>query len=69
MQHKTATLPYAGVMIADGNGGYEGFGSAVHTFKYTVIDIHDRAQAQTEKVSLPVSLGAVQKDDAQGELE
>ena len=51
----TATLPYSGVMIYDGEG-YTGLGSAVHTYKYTDWDENDRAKAETKKVSLPVSL-------------
>lgn len=61
-QHKDATLPYSGVMIYDGEGGYNGYGSAVHTFKYTDYDENERPKTVTKKVTLPVSL-----DPADGE--
>ena len=56
IQHKDATLPYSGVMIYDGEGGYNGYGSAVHTFKYTDYDENERPKTVTKKVTLPVSL-------------
>ena len=56
MKHVAATLPYSGVMIADGEGGYTGLGSAVYSYKYTYYDSSDRAKTDTKKVSLPVSL-------------
>ena len=55
-QHKDATLPYSGVMIYDGDGDYYGYGSAVHTFKYTDYDENDKKTTVTKKVTLPVSL-------------
>jgi NAD(P)-dependent dehydrogenase (short-subunit alcohol dehydrogenase family) len=55
-QHKDAALPYSGVMIYDGEGGYNGYGSAVHTFKYTDYDENDKKTTVTKKVTLPVSL-------------
>ena len=55
-QHKTASLPYAGVMVA-GDGGLEGFGAALYTFKYTDVDPDSgKAKQATKAVSLPVSL-------------
>ena len=57
-KHVTASLPYAGVMIADGEGGYTGLGSAVYTYKFTGEDDKGKAKTFTEKVSLPVSLEA-----------
>ena len=55
-KHTTASLPYAGVMIADGDGGYYGLGSAVYSLKYTYLDSSDRAKTGTMKVTLPVSI-------------
>ena len=55
----SASLPYTGVMIYDGEGGYDGYGSAVHTFKYTDYDENDKPKTITEKVTLPVSLEPV----------
>ena len=55
-QHKDAALPYSGVMIYDGDGDYYGYGSAVHTFKYTDYDENDKKTTVTKKVTLPVSL-------------
>ena len=55
-QHKDATLPYSGVMIYDADGDYNGYGSAVHTFKYTGYDKNQRPVSLTKKVTLPVSL-------------
>ena len=55
-QHKTATLPYTGVMIcsgADEEVSYAGFGSALYTFKYAD---EETGKQQTRVVSLPVSL-------------
>ncbi len=52
----SASLPYSGVMIYDGEGGYVGFGSAVHTYKYSYQDDSGRAKSDTTKVTLPVSL-------------
>lgn len=63
MKHVTASLPYAGVMIADGEGGYTGYGAAVHTYKYTYFDDDDRAKTDTKKISLPVSLDAMSIDE------
>ena len=51
-QHATATLPYAGVMIDDGEGGYTGLGSAVYTSKCQ----YDYDKPFTKKVTLPVTL-------------
>ena len=51
-QHATAVLPYAGVLIDDGEGGYEGFGSAVYTCKSQ----RYKDKPFTEQVSLPVLL-------------
>ncbi len=59
----TASLPYSGVMIYDGKGGYTGLGSAVHTYKYTYWDDNDRAKTATEKITLPVSLESPQSDE------
>jgi len=56
MQHATASLPYAGVMIDDGNGGYTGLGSAVYTYKYQHMDDSGKTKTDTKKISLPVSL-------------
>ncbi len=56
-KHVTASLPYAGVMIYDGEGGYVGLGSAVYSYKHTVEDEDTgRTSSQTDKVSLPVTL-------------
>ena len=55
-KHVTASLPYSGVMIYDGEGGYVGFGSAVHTYKYSYQDDSGKAKSDTTKVTLPVSL-------------
>ena len=52
----SASLPYSGVMIQDGAGGYRGFGSAVYTYKYSYHDYYGRAKTDTKKVTLPVSL-------------
>ena len=52
----SASLPYAGVMIYDGDGGYDGFGSAVHTYKYSYSDDYGRTKTDTKKVTLPVLL-------------
>jgi len=65
-KHATATLPYAGVMIATENEGekdYRGFGSAVYTYKYSYTDENNKAKTETEKISLPVSLESAQADD------
>ena len=59
-KHTTATLPYAGVMIADGKGGYVGCGAAVHAYKYSYEDENGKTKTDTEKVSLPVSLESPQ---------
>ncbi len=63
LKHATATLPYAGVMIDDGKGGYTGLGSAVHTYKHTYWDEDDRAKTVTEKITLPVSLDPPSNDE------
>ena len=56
-QHKTASLPYAGVMIANGEEGYEGFGSALYSFKHTDFDPNTGKPKQiTEVISLPMSV-------------
>ncbi len=60
MQHVTAVLPYSGVMIDDGEGGYVGLGAAVHTYKYSYTDDYGKTKSDTKKVSLPVSLDPVQ---------
>ncbi len=52
----SASLPYSGVMIYEGEGGYVGFGSAVHTYKYSYQDDSGKAKSDTKKVTLPVSL-------------
>ena len=54
-KHVAASLPYSGVMIYDGDGGYEGYGSAVHTYKYSYI-YNGKTNTDTKKVTLPVSL-------------
>ena len=51
----SASLPYSGVMIYDGNGGYEGFGSAVYSYKYSYRD-YGKTKTDTKKVSLSVLL-------------
>lgn len=56
----SASLPYAGVMIDDGEGGYVGLGAAVHTYKYSYTDDYGKTKSDTKKVSLPVSLDPVQ---------
>ena len=56
----SASLPYSGVMIYDGNGGYVGLGAAVHTYKVSYIDYYGKTTSDTKKVSLPVSLDSVQ---------
>lgn len=57
LQHKTATLPYSGVMIANGEGGYTcGLGSAVHSFKYSYYDYSGKVKTETMKVTMPVSI-------------
>ena len=59
-KHVTASLPYAGVMIYDGEGGYVGLGSAVYSYKHTVEDEDTgRTSSQTDKVSLPVTLESI----------
>lgn len=67
MKHATATLPYAGVMIAteneEGKKDYRGLGAAVHTYKYSYTDENNKAKTETEKISLPVSLESAQADD------
>ena len=60
-QHKDATLPYSGVMIYEGDGDYNGYGSAVHTFKYTGYDKNDKKTTLIKKVTLPVSLAPVEQ--------
>ena len=55
LKHTTASMPYAGVMIADGDG-YMGLGAAVHSFKYSYEDEKGKIKTDTKKVSLPVSL-------------
>ena len=56
-KHVTASLPYSGVMIYDGEGGYVGFGSAVHTYKYSYSEYYGgKPKTDTKKVTLPVSL-------------
>lgn len=52
----SASLPYTGVMIYDGDGGYVGFGSAVYSYKYSYHDYYGRAKTDTKRVTLPVSL-------------
>ena len=52
----TASLPYSGVMIYDGKGGYVGLGSAVYSYKYSYEDCNGKTKTDTSKVSLPVSL-------------
>ena len=52
----SASLPYAGVMIYDGADGYKGFGSAVHSYKYSYTDYYGKTKTDTRKVTLPVSL-------------
>ena len=57
MKHTTATLPYSGVMVReefDGAVSYTGFGSAVHTYKYTYEDYDGKTKTSTRKVSVPV---------------
>lgn len=61
-KHTTATLPYSGVIVYDRNlaeGGqnpYVGFGSAVHTYKYSYVDYSGKTKSDTKKFTLPVSL-------------
>ena len=55
---KAVTLPYAGVMIYDGEDGYRGLGSAVYTYKYT--DIYYSGKTEARTVTLPVSLDPAQ---------
>ena len=62
LKHVTASLPYAGVMIA-GEKGYAGFGSAVYTYKHLYEDCSGKAKTSTEKVTLPVTLESSQADD------
>ena len=59
----SVSLPYAGVMIYDkarAEGGlipYVGFGSAVHSFKFSYLDYYyGKTQTDTKRVTLPVSL-------------
>ena len=52
----SASLPYSGVMIYEGEGGYVGRGSAVYTYKYSYQDDSGKAKSDTKKVTLPVSL-------------
>jgi hypothetical protein len=52
----SASLPYAGVMIHGGDGIYEGFGSAVYSFKYSYEDDKGKQKTNTDKITLPVSL-------------
>ncbi len=57
VKHTTATLPYSGVMVREENDGevsYTGFGSAVHTYKYTYEDNNGKIKTDTRKVTLPV---------------
>ena len=56
-KHVTASLPYSGVMIYNADGGSEGYGSAVHTYKYSYGGYYGgTAKTDTKKVTLPVSL-------------
>jgi hypothetical protein len=56
MQHKTASVPYAGVMIVEGDSR-SGYGAAIYTYKHTYVDEETgRAKSLTDKVSLPVTL-------------
>ena len=53
----SASLPYSGVIIYDGEGGYVGLGSAVYTYKYSYIEYcGGKPKTDTKKVTLPVSL-------------
>ena len=52
----SASMPYFGVMIDDGEGGYVGFGSAVYTYKYSYSDYYGKVKTDTKRVTLPVSL-------------
>ena len=61
-QNKSASLPYTGVMIVDGEG-YTGLGAAVYTYKYSYPVNNGKTQAVTEKVTLPVSLVSPQAGD------
>ena len=55
-QHKTASVPYAGVMIVDGESR-SGYGAAIYTYKHTYVDEETgRSKSVTDKVSLPVTL-------------
>ena len=55
-QHKTASLPFTGVMVSDGEC-LQGFGAAVYTLKYTEEDCATgKKKTVTEKISLPVTV-------------
>ena len=55
-QHKTASLPFTGVMVSDGEW-LQGFGAAVYTLKYTEEDcVTGKKKTVTEKISLPVTV-------------
>jgi len=65
-QHKTATMPYAGVMIYDSES-CTGLGSAVYSYKYSYLDEKGKTKTDTKKVTLPVSLEPSEVLNADGQ--
>ena len=63
-QHKSASLPYAGVMINEGDGALSGFGAALYNYTYTEYD-EEKGKSVSVKdvVSLPVSLESPTSDE------